>query len=576
MQRILEILEDTGDDVIDDDDELPRASDIQSIVVLPPNDGEITDVESDNETDKNLNHLTAAQLTVEAEIVTGRSNDTNSSICVGSKKKKVRHWKSTESFSKSITRFGKMTEHVFGNMDIVDSWELFFTDEIVTLLVDMSNKYAMQRNHSLNVVQEEMRVYIAILLLTGYLTPKNIRMFWEIKQDVHNELIASAMRRRRFFEIHQFLHTCDNLKLKENDKFAKLDDYFSLMNKSFLHNFGKVSLQEISIGETMVPYYGKHSCKQHINRKPIKFGYKLWSACTPSGYLIQFIPYQGSKESQLLEQQTHVRGSSVILQLLSTLPKRISYNVFFDNFFTGLPLLDKLAEMGHFGTGAIRENRTEKCPLETPKEMKKKGRGALSMKTTSDIAIVRWHDNRIVTLASNAYGIHPFSSTSRVASVDKKRVKIIVPCPKVVSMYNKFVVGVDKFDENVDSQRIFFRGKKWWFPLFAFGIDAACQNAWKIYQAASGEKITYCEFRRNIVQTYLVKHKTASKKSTLCGSSVSSRVHSSVRTDNSLDEHIKEKCNRAHCAQCRKRTRIQCRKCKVPLHINCWYVFHNK
>ena len=37
--------------------------------------------------------------------------------------------------------------------------------------------------------------------------------------------------------------------------------------------------------------------------------------------------------------------------------------------------------------------------------------------------------------------------------------------------------GVDRFDENVDSQRILVRGKKWCFPLFAFGIDASCQNA---------------------------------------------------------------------------------------------------
>ena len=87
-------------------------------------------------------------------------------------------------------------------MNMVNIWELIYTDEIVTLFVDMSNRYALQRNHSLNVSREEMKVHIAILLLTGYITPKNIRMLWEVKLDVHNKLVASAMRRNRFLEIH--------------------------------------------------------------------------------------------------------------------------------------------------------------------------------------------------------------------------------------------------------------------------------------------------------------------------------------------------------------------------------------
>ena len=81
----------------------------------------------------------------------------------------------------------------------------------------------------------------------------------------------------------------------------------------------------------------------------------------------------------------------MILQLLSTLPNQAiqSYSLYFDNFFTGLTLLDMLTEKGHYATGTIRENRTEKCPLEDHKTMKKKGRGAISMQAKSDIALVR-------------------------------------------------------------------------------------------------------------------------------------------------------------------------------------------
>ena len=196
------------------------------------------------------------------------------------KKKKTRHWVSTQTFSRIATTPCEDDDSETGDMNMVNIWELIFTDEIITLLVDISNRYASQKNHFLNVSPEEMKVYIIILLL--YITPKNIRMFWEVILDVHNELVASVMRRNQFLEIHQYLHACDNLDLPENDKFAKLARFFALLNSLFLDNFKSLFSisRDVSIEETMVPYYGRYSCKQHIHGKPIRFGYKLWSACT--------------------------------------------------------------------------------------------------------------------------------------------------------------------------------------------------------------------------------------------------------------------------------------------------------
>ena len=40
----------------------------------------------------------------------------------------------------------------------------------------------------------------------------------------------------------------------------------------------------LSIDESMMPYYGSHSCKMFIKGKPIRFGYKLWCLCESDGY----------------------------------------------------------------------------------------------------------------------------------------------------------------------------------------------------------------------------------------------------------------------------------------------------
>ena len=207
--------------------------------------------------------------------------------------------------------------------------------------------------------------------------------------------------------------------------------------------------------------------------------------------------------------------------------------------------------------------------------MKKSTWGTVQMQVSKNLAVVQWNDNSVVTMASNIFGKNPITQVNRVGFVDKKRSKLSVPCPNIVKAYNAKMGGVDRFDQNVHSMRVSFRGKKWWYPLFAFGIDSACQNAWKLHQKSKdSEKYTYCQFRRSIVQTYLELHKAESKKSLDCGTKVASRVSETVRKNESIDEHVQEDCNQRRCASCHQRTRIQCKKCKVPLHLKCWYNFH--
>ena len=110
---------------------------------------------------------------------------------------------------------------VFEDVNCVYCFEKVFIDELFDYLVEMSNNYALQKNHMLSVTRDEMKVYVAVLLLTSYLTPKNIRMFWENNSDVHNEAVSNAIRRNRFLEIHQYVHICDNMNLQTEDKFFK-------------------------------------------------------------------------------------------------------------------------------------------------------------------------------------------------------------------------------------------------------------------------------------------------------------------------------------------------------------------
>ena len=55
---------------------------------------------------------------------------------------------------------------------------------------------------------------------------------------------------------------------------AKIEPLHDLPNKK-IQQFG-IAHKDLSIDELMVPYCGRHSCKQFTCAKPIHFRYKLW------------------------------------------------------------------------------------------------------------------------------------------------------------------------------------------------------------------------------------------------------------------------------------------------------------
>jgi hypothetical protein len=197
-------------------------------------------------------------------------------------------------------------------------------------------------------------VFFAILLISGYDILPRRSMYWETSSDCHNEAIANAMSRNRFDDIMRFLHLCDNSNIDTKDRFAKIRPLYTLLNERCLMFFPFD--HDISINETMVPYFGRHPGKQFIRSKPVRFGFKLWSMCTSGGYAIQFEPYAGSKEKSS-DRVDFGLGGSVVLDLLSEMPQHLPYNVAFDNFFTSIELMEHLGHKGIAATGTIRLNR---------------------------------------------------------------------------------------------------------------------------------------------------------------------------------------------------------------------------
>ncbi|XP_045101311.1 piggyBac transposable element-derived protein 3-like [Portunus trituberculatus] len=177
-----------------------------------------------------------------------------------------------------------------------ETLELFLDVLAIDHLVKQTVNYAVQNGkHSFALTSDEMKTFIGILLVSGYCCIPRHRLYWQRQPDVYNELIADSMRRDRFDEIMKYFHAADNTKLPKKDKYGKVSPLMEILNGNFLKYgevFGPIN---ISIDESMIPYFGRYPTKQFIRGKPVRWGHKAWVAADPNGYVFDISVYQGQR-----------------------------------------------------------------------------------------------------------------------------------------------------------------------------------------------------------------------------------------------------------------------------------------
>lgn len=577
------------EELIDDDDVVDA-----TIYIQPPVDNGVeSEQDSDNEDQpRSLDHLSARQLAAGAELrVRTRSTpaedcdtDTDSEpVAVPvepTKKAKIppppeRKWEDVV-FSPSIQNDNlPLPNRHYSMTRPIEYFELFFDDVVLEYICECSIKYAQQKgNHNFNLDKGTLKSFLGILILSGYCDLPRCKMYWEQKPDVHNQAVSDAMSRNRFDDIMQYLHVCDNNNLPPNDKFGKVRHFLSMLNERWLHHFPGDT--NICVDESMVPYYGRHGAKQHIHGKPIRFGYKVWCLANKLGYLIQCEPYQGASTGNT--NPALGVGGSVVCDLISELNPDTKHNIFMDNFFTSLKLLNHLSSLGYGATGTIRCNRIENAPIEDPKVVKKSNRGysCSIVDNVTNIMLCSWHDNSVVTMATNCHTIEPKAKAKRWSAKDKKSIE--VHQPNLIAQYNAFMGGVDQMDQNISNYRISMRKRRWWWPIFSWLLSACLNNSWQLSRLHGGDSSEdQLSFIRSIVLPYLAASKAARVNLPLSQARASvggkNKAPVEVRTDGAghfLEAIPKQR----RCAQCHKKVQKLCTKCDVPLHLECFQLFH--
>src|ERR1700761_5289936 len=109
--------------------------------------------------------------------------------------------------------------------------------------------------------------------------------------------------------------------------------------------------------------------------------------------------------------------------------------------------------------------------------------------------MLKWHDNAVVTVASNCMTHEPVHSVRRHV---KGNANVSVTQPQLLRRYNEGMGGVDLMDRLLASYRPRIRGKKWWWPLFVNVLNVSVVASWRLHWALSDSPMDHLSFRRDI------------------------------------------------------------------------------
>ena len=254
-------------------------------------------------------------------------------------------------------------------------------------------------------------------------------------------------------------------------------------------NFLAIEYEEqFYVDEMMVSCKGTRAgnLRQYIRSKPHKWGFKLFTRAGVSGIIYDFIAYAGRSTlnpDDFTDAELKLgQGGQVVLVLCHSISEPRNSKVYFDNFFTSFEVISHLKSAEIYTIGTMRQNRLRNVEMKDDKELAKEPRGSYDYRrdTTAGITVVKWRDNKVLTLASPFVGVQPLTTMKRYDKVAKA--KVDVPAPNIIKQYNIHMGGVDLADMLIALYRTPLKAKRWYLMMFGQMLDMCVCNAWLLYR----------------------------------------------------------------------------------------------
>ena len=359
----------------------------------------------------------------------------------------------------------------------------------------------------------------------GILKLDEIHLYWERKYNVFE--IAGwnqHTNRDRFIAILRYLKCCDeefesqpqqvapDQPPAQPDKLYKVRRFLDQLLPRYAAEW--TSNQWLAIDEQMIPHRGCVSFRQFVANKPKRFGIKVWAmADATNGYVLQQQIYTGKNVEQRPPEAS--LGTRVVLDLNQGYENQ-GYIVVTDNFYTSPTLAQKLLQKGINSLGTVKGN-TRGLPKEFVFPQKPKpARGSSPWRTCDRMLAVSWCDNKPVYFLSTIHKPLHNPDTSQANKDVRRRSKqgvVQVPCPTVLKDYNKYMIGIDRADQNNQDYSAGRNCKRWPSQIVFHQLETSINNAFQLYKAipTDTQKLTSRDFWMTLVTNLMMSYSAKSQ-----------------------------------------------------------------
>lgn len=359
---------------------------------------------------------------------------------------------------------------------ILDCWSLFFSDEILNMIVENTNQHILESSGHFSRERSakptdliEIKALIGLLYLAGSLkiSRLNTEEIFD-KKGTGVERFWTTMSRERFRFLLRYLR----FENQEKTETTKLVDNLAPIRQfyeTFIDNCKKCYSVSgnCAVGERLIPYRGKCNFKVFNPRKKIKYGLKVFTLVdAKTRYTLNFEIYAGNQpQGPYMLQNDPV---SIVERLITPI-SGTQRNITCKDWLQIFPLIEKLKEHNLTFVGNIRKN-TNDLPSEF---LRTKGRpvGSSIFAYQRDLTIISHIPKKRTSLiiASNLHLSDNYSGPT-----DEKM-------PEIVSFYESTKLGVEIVDELCATYDVSQTARQWPVVVFYSLMNIAGVNSQIIY-----------------------------------------------------------------------------------------------
>lgn len=388
---------------------------------------------------------------------------------------------------------------------------LFLTSDLIDICVEETNRYANNYIASNNIppnsraakwentTRDEMRAFLALLLLTGISKRSSFELYWSTDPLIDMKGFREVMSRDRFMVILQFFHLVNNDNQLPRgdanyDKAFKIRSIIDYLVPKWQMYFGPD--KELSVDESMIPFKGRTSLMQYMPAKPTKWGLKAWGLDeAETGYMYNWKLYLGKDGGRPADVPL---GTHVVQTLAEPLFDK-GHVIYMDNFFSSPALYKLLADNQTGACGTLRANRIG-VPDQIKRAQPRAGQPPVTARD-GQILFISWYDKKVVNLITTVHSAVTYRKQVKSKQNPEHVREVDKPC--AIQSYSQHMGGIDRADKAMTYYMVLHRTCKWWKKVFFYLLEVCFCNSLIIWRASHEKRINAEQFRLRVIHGML-------------------------------------------------------------------------